>query len=70
MWCHFNEKTISANKNNELFKAENIKTRYNVLSYRIDLYFHEYNLAVEIDENGHRGRNNDYEIKSRTITWL
>ena len=24
-----------------------------VLSYRIDLYFHDYKLAIETDENGH-----------------
>ena len=29
----------------------------------IDLYFYDYNLAIEIDENGHRGKNIEYEIK-------
>ena len=33
------------------------------LDYRIDLYFHEYKLAIEIDENNHSNRNIDYEIK-------
>ena len=33
------------------------------LSYRIDLYFHDYKLAIEADENGHRNKNIDYEIK-------
>ena len=28
-----------------------------------DLSFLDYNLAVEIDENGHRDRNIDYKIK-------
>ena len=31
--------------------------------YRTDLYFHDCNLAIEIDENGHADRNVDYEIK-------
>ena len=34
-----------------------------VLSYRIDLYFHDYKLSIEIHENGHSNRNIDYEIK-------
>ena len=37
--------------------------QYTVLSYRIDLYFYEYKLAIEIDELGHNDRNTDYEIK-------
>ena len=45
------------------FEGENMQTQYNVLSDRIDLYFHDYKLAIEIDENGHNHRNIDYEIK-------
>ena len=33
------------------FEGENMQTQYNVLSYRIDLYFHDYKLAIEIDKN-------------------
>ena len=40
-----------------------MQTQYTVLSYRIDLYFHDYKLAIEIDENGHSNRTTDYEIK-------
>ena len=47
------------------FEGENMQTQYYVLGYRIDLYFHDYKLAIEIDENGHNGRNIDYEIKKR-----
>ena len=32
------------------FEGEDIKTQYAVLNYRLDLYFHDYKLAVEIDE--------------------
>ena len=46
------------------FKGENMQTKYSVLGYRIDLYFHESKLGTEIDENGHRNRNIDYEIKA------
>ena len=38
-------------------------TWYSVLGYRIDLYFYEYKLAIEIDELGHNDRNTDYQIK-------
>ena len=33
------------------------------LCYRIDLYFHDYKIAIKIDENGHGNRNIDNEIK-------
>ena len=45
------------------FEGENMQTKCNVLSYRIDLYFHDYKLAIEIDENGHSNRSIDYKIK-------
>ena len=46
-----------------LFEGENMKTQYNILDYRIELYFHEYKLAIGVDENGHSYRNIHYEIK-------
>ena len=45
------------------FEGENMETQNNVLDYTIDLYFHEYKLAIETDENGHSDRNIDSEIK-------
>ena len=42
---------------------ENMKTLCSVLCYRIDLYFHDYKLAIEIDQNVHSDRNIHYEIK-------
>ena len=30
-----------------------MQTQYSVLRYKIDLYFHGYNLAIEVDELGH-----------------
>ena len=56
------------------FKGENMQTQYNILGYRIGLYFHNYKLAVEIDENGYSNRNIGNGIKrkkhNRTRTWL
>ena len=46
-----------------LFQGENRQTQYNLLSNRIDLYIHDYNLAIDIDENEHSDRNINYEIK-------
>ena len=39
------EQTI-INSIKDTFEGENMKTQYNVLSYRIDLFFHKYKLAV------------------------
>ena len=36
-----------------------------VLSYKIDLYFPEHKLAIEVDEKGHEDRNIDYEKKKK-----
>ena len=47
----------------DTFEGENMETQYHVLNYRIDLYFHGYKLAVEIDENGHKDRNEEHESK-------
>ena len=45
------------------FERENIRTQYNVLG--CDLYFHDYKLAIEIDENGNSDRKIGYEIKRK-----
>ena len=47
------------------FEEENMKTQYKVFSYRTDLYFHDYKLPIETDEDRHRDRNIDYEIKKQ-----
>ena len=39
-----------------------MQTHYSVLGYRIDLYFHKYRLAIEVDELGHADRNLSDEI--------
>ena len=52
------EQTI---KNSITFEGENIETQYSALGYRID--FHEYKLAIEVDESGHTNRNINNEIE-------
>ena len=39
-----------------------MQTQY-VLGYKIHLYFHDYMLPIEIDENGHSDRNIYYKLK-------
>ena len=40
-----------------------MQTQYSVLGYRIDLYFHKYKLAIEVEELGHADRNLSDEIE-------
>ena len=40
----------------DAFEGENMQTQYSVLGYKIDLYFHDYKLAIEVDEKGHKYR--------------
>ena len=47
----------------DAFEGGDMQTQHNVVGYRIDLYFHEYELAIEVDELGHNDRNIDYEIQ-------
>ena len=54
---------ISAIK--DTFEGKNMQTPCTVLGYRIDLYFHEYKLASEVDELGHNERSADYEIQKK-----
>ena len=47
----------------DAFEEENMQTQYTVLHYRIGPYFHEYKLAIEVDELGHNDRNINDEIE-------
>ena len=51
----------------EHYEGENMKTQYRVLTYKVDFYFHEYKLAVEIDKKGHKDRNEDYEKQNEEL---
>ena len=56
------EQTI-INSIKDTFEGENIQAQYSVLGYRIDLYFHKYKLAIEVDKLGHTDRNINNEIE-------
>ena len=56
------EQTI-INSIKDTFEGENVQTQYSVLGYRIDLYFHEYKLAIEVDELVHTNRNINNKIE-------
>ena len=45
------------------FEGKNIKTQYYVLGYKIDLYFRDYKLAIEVNKFGHCDRNNNDDKK-------
>ena len=47
----------------DVFEEKNMQTQYSVLGYEIDLYFHDYKLAVETDKKGHKDRNINDEIQ-------
>ena len=51
------------NSTKPAFEGENIQTQCIVLGYRIDLYFHEYKLPIEVDELRHADRNINNEIE-------
>ena len=45
----------------DIFKGEDIRIQYTVLSYRVNLYFYKHKLAIKIDQLDHNDRNTDYE---------
>ena len=45
----------------DTFEGENMQTEYYQSRYKIDLYFHHYRLATEVDEFGHCDRDIEYE---------
>ena len=47
----------------DTLEGENIQTHCKVLGYQTDLYFHDYKLAVEIDEKDHQDRDISREIE-------
>ena len=47
----------------DTFEGANMQIQYTVLGRRIDLYFHEYKLAIEVHEKGHQDRDFNYEVQ-------
>ena len=56
------EQTV-LNSLKDAFEGEDMQTQYSILGYRIDLYFHEYKLAIEVDKLWHGDRNPSNEIE-------
>ena len=40
-----------------------MQAQYRIFGYRIDLYFHKYKLAIDVDELGHADRNINDEVE-------
>ena len=55
------------NKLIEAFLREEMYQQYSVLGFKIDLYFVKYKLAVEIDEHGHKERDNEKELSRENV---
>ena len=47
----------------KLFSNEKLLLQHSVLGYKIDLYFPEHKLALEVDEKGHTDRGKRKEIE-------
>ena len=54
------QQTISKSTK-DTFEGENMKTGYYQSGHRTDLYFHDYRLAIEVDEFGYCNRDIEYE---------
>ena len=64
---NYEEQTVLETRK-DAFEGENTQTEYSVLGYRIDLYFHDHELAIGNDELDHKHRDVNYEIQGqRTI---
>ena len=46
----------------KIFASQKILLQHSVLGYKIDLYFPEHILAIEVDEKGHKDRDKHKEI--------
>ena len=49
------------------FEGENTQTQYDVLGYKIGLYFYDNKLATEIDEKKYSVTNTVYKIKNKKV---
>ena len=47
----------------KVFASEEILLQHSVLNYRIDWYFPEHRLAIEVDEKCNKGRNKLKEVE-------
>ena len=49
------------------FQGEKIILQKSVKTYKVDIYFPDYDLCIEIDENNHNDRDEDYEKKRQRV---
>ena len=61
---NYEEQTVLETRK-DAFEGENTQTEYSVLGYRIDLYFHDHELAIGNDELGHKHRDVNYKIQGQ-----
>ena len=52
----------------EAFEGEIMQTQYSASGYKIDLYFYDYTLEIEVDELGHSDRHIDYKLQRQKAT--
>ena len=51
----------------DAFEGKNMQVQESVLGYKIDLYFHKYKLAIEVDDLRLKDRNIDYKIQWKKV---
>ena len=51
----------------EVFEGKDMKIQYSVLEHRIDLYFHDYKLTIEVDQLGYNDKNIGYKIQREKV---
>ena len=51
----------------EVFEGKDMKIQYSVLDHRIDLYFHDYKLTIEVDQLGYNDKNIGYKIQREKV---
>ena len=51
----------------DVFEGENVQSEYYILCYRVDLYFHDYKLVIDVDEFDHNVRDINYERRRQKV---
>ena len=51
----------------EVFEGKDMKIQYSVLDHRIDFYFHDYKLTIEVDQLGYNDKNIGYKIQREKV---
>ena len=49
----------------KIFASEKLLLKHFLLSYRTDLYFLKHKLEIEVDEKGHKNRDENKEIEKK-----